>query len=253
MSKALVIPCYNEATRLPLAEVDRLLASTADLDLVFVDDGSTDSTKEILLKLAAGNPRIRALILPQNSGKAEAVRQGLLEALKHRYEWVGYADADFATPASELARLLRVAEEKQPEVLLGSRVLLLGSTIERKHMRHYLGRVFATFASIALDLPVYDTQCGAKVFRAGPQLREVLTTPFSSRWAFDVELLGRLCLQFPNRRLNTFIEVPLLEWRDVQGSKLKFTSMVKAGLDLLTIGLALRRGRRHLSTVKVPT
>ena len=61
-----------------------------------------------------------------------------------------------------------------------------------RRARHYVGRLFATASSLILDMTVYDTQCGAKVLRAGPALRAALATPFHSRWAFDVELLGRL-------------------------------------------------------------
>ena len=94
---------------------------------------------------------------------------------------------------------------------------LLGHRIERSWARHYLGRLFATASSQVLGLPVYDTQCGAKVFRDGPALRAALATPFTSRWAFDVELLGRLGTGADRR----FLEVPLERWHDVGGSKLR--------------------------------
>lgn len=244
MSKALVIPCYNEALRLPMAEIEHLLTHLPDLKILLVDDGSKDKTAEILNRLAIKHSQIEALILPENRGKAEAVRAGLIHLMENNVGWVGYADADFATPASELIRLYEIAEKVRPELLIGSRVLLLGTNIDRKPKRHYLGRVFATFASMALDLKVYDTQCGAKFFRNSPEVLEALREPFFSRWAFDVELIARLKLIYPLRARTTFIEVPLLEWRDVGGSKLKMSSMIKAGLDLFLIALRLRKQRR---------
>src|ERR1041384_6274866 len=63
--------------------------------------------------------------------------------------------------------------------------------------RHYLGRIFATAVSLALHSPVYDTQCGAKLFRPGAPLRDALSAPFRSRWIFDVELLARLDRRIP--------------------------------------------------------
>jgi hypothetical protein len=127
---------------------------------------------------------------------------------------------------------------------------LLGHAIERSMVRHYLGRVFATASSIVLDLDVYDTQCGAKAFRAGPTLRAALADPFASRWVFDVELLSRLhggSAGAPGLPASAFLEVPLNEWHDVHGTKLGVRSAARAVADLARIALSSRRRRacRH--------
>jgi hypothetical protein len=103
--------------------------------------------------------------------------------------------------------------------------------------------VFATASSAVLGLAVYDTQCGAKVFRDGPALRAALAEPFSSRWAFDVELLGRLLAA--GAAAGSFVEVPLREWRDVAGSKLGPSAALAAALDLATVARTARRRRRQ--------
>lgn len=237
----LVIPCYNEAQRLPVDQIQALISGNEDLSVLLVDDGSKDDTAKLLHQLEASFPRVHVKILKKNGGKAEAVRHGLAELLISGHEWVGYADADFATPAKEILRLMEVTKKENLLFVLGSRVRLLGYYIQRRAVRHYLGRVFATFASIALRLPVYDTQCGAKFFRATNVLREAVTPPFRSMWAFDVELLGRL-MRTPEYREERYLrEVPLLEWRDIPGSKLKPSSMIKAGIDVVFIGWRLRR------------
>ena len=69
---------------------------------------------------------------------------------------------------------------------------MMGTDIRRSAVRHYTGRLFATAGSLVLGVPVYDTQCGAKAFRVTDALRAALAEPFVSRWAFDVEVLGRL-------------------------------------------------------------
>ena len=238
MKRVVVVPCFNEELRLDGPAILPLVDD--DTSVLFVDDGSTDGTLRVLEGLRALEPRVSVLALANNSGKAEAVRQGLLRAIADGALVVGYLDADLSTPVSEMQRLLRVVDDRADiDVVLGSRVALLGREVERSPARHYLGRVFATVASATLGLRVYDTQCGAKVFRAGGALRSALVNPFTSRWAFDVELLSRLLEHLPQE---SFFELPLNRWRDVAGSKLTAAAMVKAGADVLA--LALRRRRR---------
>jgi dolichyl-phosphate beta-glucosyltransferase len=247
----LVVPCFDEAARLDGAAFLSLVAG-GRLELSFVDDGSTDGTFALLSELASAAPGLVSVLrLAENQGKAEAVRRGLLEALGRGAPIVGYADADLSTPTSELSRLLQEVSTGSASVVLGSRVGLLGSRIDRSLPRHYLGRVFATAASSVLGIPVYDTQCGAKFFRATTALRAALAQPFASRWAFDVELLGRLLIGTPRAaplEEEDFVEVPLREWRDVTGSKLGALGMARAGVDLMRIGHALsgyRAARRR--------
>lgn len=241
-----VIPCYDEAGRLALPAFAELLAG--GVDLLFVDDGSRDATGSLLAAYAATRPeRVRVLPLSHNQGKAEAVRQGLLAALDQGAEVVGYLDADLATPPAELLRILEILRQTDAAVAIGSRVAMLGSTIERRPLRHYLGRIYATAASLLLRVAVYDTQCGAKLFRRGDALAAALAEPFSSRWGFDVELLGRLLTGAPGVpaiRPAKMVEVPLRTWRDVAGSKLRPGAMLRAATDLLRVGARLAERRR---------
>lgn len=246
----LVIPCFNEAPRLDREGFVSLLADPG-LDLLFVDDGSTDGTADMLRGLAEAHPgRIGWLGLPHNAGKAEAVRRGLVHALAAQPEppaLVGYADADLATPPAELLRLFAVLRDGDAAVVLGSRVALLGREVYRKPLRHYLGRIFATAASLTLQTDVYDTQCGAKVFRVSPALEAALAEPFSSRWVFDVELLGRLLTGTADAAplpTSAFHEEPLRVWRDITGSKLRGYHMLGAVTDLARIGRELARRRK---------
>jgi dolichyl-phosphate beta-glucosyltransferase len=240
-----VVPCFNEAERLSDLAFRRLLDETAPSRLIFVDDGSRDGTLARQRAIARQWPEhAEVLALPSNQGKAEAVRQGMLHALAGRSDILAFIDADFATPVSELARLASLCRVGHYDILLGSRVQLLGHAIARKHTRHYVGRVFATCASLCLRLPVYDTQCGAKLFRRSQALVAALATPFTSRWAFDVEFLARMVrpdagvAPVASARIR---EEPLLAWTDVPGSKLHPAAAVRSGLELLRIGWRLRR------------
>jgi glycosyltransferase involved in cell wall biosynthesis len=235
MPRSLItVPCFNEASRLEEQGFAEILA--AGIELLFVNDGSTDATGEILDAFAQRDG-FHVLHLDRNVGKAEAVRQGMLASID-KADLVGYIDADLATPPEEVTRLVEMAHAGSDGVLIGARIAFRGTDIERKPSRHYLGRVFATVASLALAESIYDTQCGAKFFKVNDSLHEALADKFSSRWAFDVELLGRLLA-----RGEAVQEVPLKRWVHIPGSKLKPLGMVKAGLDLFRIGWRLRRDR----------
>lgn len=242
MHKAIVVvPCYNEEQRLKEQEFLPLLAREG-VELLFVDDGSTDGTAALLKTIQLhGGERVHVLLLAQNGGKAEAVRQGMLRALELGAKVVAYMDADASTPASEMLRLLAAMAERDVDVVMGARVQLLGSDVRRHRWRHYLGRVFATTASMILQLPVYDTQCGAKVFRDVPPLRDALREAFASRWVFDVELLARLLTGSPALGRERFLEIPLGQWRDIGGSKLGLPSMLRSGAELLAVRTRIRR------------
>ena len=181
----LVIPCYNEAARLDRRAISEALAHMAWLDVCFVDDGSTDQTAALLESMRAAWPdRVSIVSLARNEGKAEAVRQGLLSA-STRSVLCGFWDADLSAPLSELIPLRNtLISTSHLEWVWGIRLRALGHRVERQAMRHYLGRVFATVASVCLGVSSYDTQCGAKLFRVTPLLRDVIAEPFVSRWVF---------------------------------------------------------------------
>jgi len=234
----IVVPCYNEERRID-ERAFLALASTGLVRLLFVDDGSTDGTGRVLARLADASEAVEVYTLAENAGKAEAVRSGLLVAVRGGAAYVGYYDADMATPPDELLRLTRTLHGR-PDLdgVLGSRVARLGSTIQRGVLRHYLGRAYATAASVALGITVYDTQCGAKVFRVNDTFAASLAEPFRSSWALDVELLHRLLRGSsgaPALPVTAFEEVPLETWRDVPGSKMRAGAAVSALLDLVVI------------------
>ncbi len=243
---AIIVPCYNVAGRLDTREFVRTAKAEPNLHFLFVNDGSADGTPAMLSALCADNPRqLSCLMLDRNMGKAEAVRRGFLSAFEKDFVNIGFWDADLATPLSAIPDLCSILDDREKSVAIGSRVRLLGRTIERHPWRHYLGRVFATCASLVLGLPVYDTQCGAKIFRNGEDLREVFGSPFRSRWIFDVEILARFLVI--ERRRGTFslknacVEHPLREWRDIPGSKIRAADALRALFELVKIAISLRR------------
>lgn len=235
----LVVPCYNEAARLPKEEFLQFARATPQIRYVFLNDGSKDCTSEVLRELVAKIPTQAKLFDNQaNQGKAGVVRQGMLWAFDEaKTDYAGYWDADLATPLDAVMPMVAVLEARSEiEMIFGARVQLLGRHIERKVHRHYLGRVFATVASTILRLPVYDTQCGAKLFRVNPHLRPLFTETFVSRWIFDVEIIARyIKVVGAAGAMRGIYEFPLAVWKDVDGSKVKPQDFFKALRDLMLI------------------
>ena len=239
-SCTIVVPCYNEASRLD-ADAFVTFATSNDLDLLFVDDGSTDDTPRLLASVTQTAPaRIRSMRLDRNSGKAEAVRQGLIAASRSGTQYVGFWDADLATPLAEIPAFMAILDTR-PEIdmVFGARVALLGRSIRRNLARHYAGRVFATAASVILRLGIYDTQCGAKIFRVTETFVRTLERPFIGGWIFDVEMIAREIGARRARRLppvkSAIYEYPLNQWHDIAGSKINAIDWVRVARNLARI------------------
>lgn len=244
-----VIPCYNEAERLRVGDYEQFLRSeeSSHIGLLFVNDGSRDGTLSMLTALRNQFPdRVSVLDQQPNRGKAEAVRNGMLQVIARGQSQVtGFWDADLATPLAQIHDLLELMSANPAlNLVFGSRVRLLGREIHRQPLRHYLGRCFATAVSLLLRIPVYDTQCGAKLFRITPELSQVLAGPFHSRWIFDVEILARFLALHKNsvsQMEKQIYEYPLPVWTDVAGSKVSPLDFFRAFGELAVIY------RRYLS------
>ncbi len=244
LKTVMVVPCYNEETRLDRKAFLDAVSGSEDIFFIFVDDGSTDGTLAAIEELRRAAPaRISCLRLEKNSGKAEAVRRGVLKAVEDGCWSFGYWDADLATPLDAICAFRRLLEGGKWKVVIGSRVKLLGRDIDRNEMRHYAGRVFATFASLLLRMPIYDTQCGAKLFRNTPEAVRAFSRPFKVRWTFDVELFARLSMLEKKKRSGDFaqdwIEYPLEKWTDIKGSKVGWLDFVRSGVDMLKLFVLL--------------
>ncbi len=237
----MVIPCYNEALRLDAAAFVRFVESNPTCRLLFVNDGSTDNTIDLLHDLCRhGHQRIDILDLPCNGGKAEAVRRGVLSALDGGAAYVGFLDADLATPLSVIPQFCDILNRRVPcQLVIGCRLPLLGHSIERRYYRQVLGKAFCWAASRVLGLTIHDTQCGAKLFRASAECRRAFATPFASRWIFDVELIARLLRLWREAKQleprQAIFEYVLEEWREVRGSKLRSTDFLRAFFEIAGI------------------
>ncbi|MDQ6699067.1 MAG: glycosyltransferase family 2 protein [Acidobacteriota bacterium] len=233
-----VVPCYNEAERLHSDVFRSFALLNPGILFIFVNDGSSDRTADVLKALHSSVPDVtRVLECPVNRGKAEAVRKGMTFALAEmKPRFAGFWDADLATPLDAIPDLLQVLENRPGiDMVFGARVKLLGRYIKRNPVRHYLGRSFATIVSTMLRMPIYDTQCGAKLFRVNSGLADVLREPFLSRWIFDVEILARYIQMAKGDSTGLqerIYEYPLTVWKDIAGSKIRLKDFFRAFIEL---------------------
>jgi dolichyl-phosphate beta-glucosyltransferase len=238
----IIIPCYNEELRLPVAEYELFLKQDNNAIICFVNDGSTDKTVGIIQQLSVNYPqKVFLLSLNNNKGKAEAVRSGVFYCLKNfDFTHLAYIDADLSTSPEECIRM-GILVKNDIEFCFGSRILKIGSTIERSAKRHYSGRVIATLISNTLDIKVYDTQCGCKVFTK-ELAKELFFEPFISTWLFDVELFARMLNKYGKQKaLKKMLEVPLDKWINKEGSKVSATYFFRLWSDLYAISQTLNR------------
>lgn len=194
---SLVIPAFNEEHRLAetLAAVTSFVeARGSAMEVILVDDGSTDRTADVADRFAAGQPWLQVLTIPHR-GKAAALRAGMQAA---RGDLIAFSDADLATPLRFLDDLRR-AINGGCDVAIGSREGAGARRVGEPHYRHVMGRAFNWLVRMLVLPGIQDTQCGFKLFR-GEVVTQVLkrsrlyadpgeTISGPRVTAFDVEML----------------------------------------------------------------
>ncbi len=239
----LVIPCFNDSKRLAefFPELCIACQNIADeIGIQVVDDGSTpeecSNTAKIVEEQRVQFEAVRPLIpLPNNVGKGGAIYAGWRSATSEN--WLAFVDADGAIPAVEVARLCgSVTTHQSLDGILSSRVLMLGHDIERTMTRHIAGRVYATLAKILVGVPVYDSQCGFKIFKRS-SLEQVKADLKTLRFGFDMEIIANLHLSG-----GQLLEMPIRQWRDVPGAKVR---LFRDSLDMFVSLLQLRKTIRR--------
>ena len=185
---SIVIPAYNESTRLA-ASLKKVLAYVHaqgwDAEVIVVNDGSRDNTAEIVRSFAAKDPVLRLLENPGNRGKGYSVRNGMLNA---RGKLLLFSDADLSSPIEEAPKLLHALEEGA-DIAIGSRWLRAETQTQRQPLhRQLFGRIFNLMLRITLGLKFKDTQCGFKAFKK-PAADAIFPLQKIERWGFDPEIL----------------------------------------------------------------
>ena len=162
--------------------------------------------------------------------------KNVLLALNRPCQYIGYWDADLATPLSAVPQFMECFR-RNPErkIICGARVQRMKAEIHRHWYRHYPGRVIATIISMILGLPIYDTQCGAKLIER-TLAEKVFSEPFISSWLFDVELIARVVETFGKQEARKRIfELPLESRSDIGTLKIPLSYLPKVPYELIKI------------------
>jgi dolichyl-phosphate beta-glucosyltransferase len=227
---SIVVPAYNESARIG-ATLEKALIYAAEhgwnAEIVVVDDGSTDTTPEIIRGLALRYPGLRLLQNPGNRGKGYSVRNGMLHA---HGEILMFSDADSSSPIEEAGKLF-AAIAQGADIAIGSRWLKAELQTRKQPLhRQLFGRMFNLALRLVLGLRFKDTQCGFKAFsrRAAGAIFPLQSI---DRWGFDPELLY-LARKFGLR----VVEVPVA-WAHRDGTRL---SPLRDGISMLGEMLRIR-------------
>lgn len=238
MKHGIVIPCYNESSRMDLTRFIEYAKEDKEITLCLVNDGSSDPTRSTLAWIKnMVHENVHILHVEDNAGKANAVRTGALFLYREtEVETIGFLDADLSTSFEEYKGLSDEMEQSDgTQVVFGSRNMGGESNIERNPLRKMVSDMIRILIFMITRLKIADTQCGAKVFDR-KLIPMIYTNPFFSRWLFDVEIILRLKKTIGKQQFRSiFKEKPLNEWVHMEGSKLNLKDSVMIPLNLLQI------------------
>ena len=227
MRHLFIVPCYNESKRWNKTYWEKMV-SLSNTFWVFVDDGSTDNTQNLINDLKQRNVKLIKML--KNSGKSEAIRYGVLWSISNllsEYDSIGYIDSDGAFNKNDVEHLNNVFVEKHKiddEISIwASRVALSGRKIHRKPTRHVLGRIISLIVSAGRNNIAYDTQCGLKYFHFNNKTIDLFEKRFKTRWFIDIEIFIRFALR--NKKRMKIWEEPLMFWDEIPGSKINLSQI----------------------------
>jgi CheY-like chemotaxis protein/glycosyltransferase involved in cell wall biosynthesis len=240
-----VIPCYNEEERLLSNQFLSFIDKNSGYHLCFVNDGSTDSTLDVLKTLRKGRKDyITVYDCEKNGGKSEAVRLGMLHMANHKdLDYIGFLDADLSTDLSDFDDLVSTIENSNYKIVSGSRISRMGADIAKESARQIISLSINFVIRKILSMQFKDTQCGAKIFNKDV-IQILFKDKFITKWLFDVEIFLRMKRYYTvNIAKELICEKPLKRWVHVDGSKLSMKDSVRIIGQLVQIAFSYRKNK----------
>ncbi len=236
MTRTIIIPYFNEERRFPVSDFVENVKRLKNINLILVDDGSTDNLTSKIFNTIKKQKIENVTIIKKecNLGKAAALQTGFLYGISINSKEIGFLDADFSTSLEELINLFEILESTNAEAVIGSRQLNPQSFIKGRIHRMILGRIFSKIIRHYFQINLFDTQCGAKVFKVNKVLKNSLKQPIINPWLYDLQLLLPI-LKFSG----TVKEVALKEWIHKNDSKFNIYEGFLAVIKIKKLKIAL--------------
>ena len=236
---SVIIPAYNESKRLPLTLIDierHLSAAEYSYEIIVVNDGSTDSTADIVKRFSNLMKNLRLIDNEVNHGKGYVVRQGMLEA-KGNFRL--FTDADNSTSIDQFRKIMPFLKEGY-EIVIGSRAIA-GAELQppQPFYRQILGKIGNLLIRILLLPGIWDTQCGFKCFSEEAAVR-IFSLAKIDRWGFDVEALALA------KRMSFRVKEMPVRWVNDFRSTVGFSAYFNVLWDVLRVRFWLKRGEYSL-------
>jgi dolichyl-phosphate beta-glucosyltransferase len=233
---SIVVPCYNESNRFNFDYFEDL-TKIKKTRWIFVNDGSSDQTSEIL-KAFCNKPNTLYLELPTNRGKSHAIAHGVkyILSLNDKTTWIGFLDSDGAFAIEDIKRMLTLTNKsinRNFDAFYSSRVKLSGRKVFRSTSRHFIGRAISTLFGLFWQEIPYDTQSGFKVYKAKMLTFQIFLKPFVTKWFFDIELHLRVLISTKNKF--SVWEEPLNVWKDIPDSRINGREKIKLIIEIIKV------------------
>jgi len=228
---SIIIPAYNEENHI-INTLDIILKEEKNnpfelLEVVVVDDGSTDDTNNIVEEYSLRDNRVRCIGYGVNKGKGAAVKHGMDNTLG---DYKLFLDADSSTHMDSVNDLLTDIYKNEYDILIGSRTKKMGGKIivRQSKKRSQLGGIGFVLVKKILDMPIMDTQCGCKIFK-----KNIADDIFSDQkingWMFDCEAL------YKAYKKGYIVKEKGVKWSHEGNSKVTLISYFRSFIDLIRI------------------
>lgn len=222
---SIIIPAFNEEARITktLESIPKQMLGFR-LEVIVVNDGSTDKTKKIVQKIATKKENITLLAHLKNKGKGAAIKTGMLAC---DGDFALYMDADNSTTINHLEKFIKKATEN--DVIIGSRALKDSQiTRHQSYYKRLLGKLGNLLIRKILGLKFQDTQCGFKFFNRYA-INKIFPDCECSGWGIDFEIL-----KIAKSKKLKIIEIPIT-WENNPGSKVTWKSYIQTLIELIKV------------------
>lgn len=240
MKLSVIVPAYNEGASIKqnLIEIKKELKPYVDsFEILAVDDGSSDNTKEQILEAAASDPEIRYAGYDKNRGKGGAIKHGVTEA---QGEVIGFIDADLDISPSHLVKYLEHMDETGCDVVIGSK-MHKGSELDYPPMRKFVSLGYFIILKVLFGMNIKDTQTGVKLYKA-PLIKKIAPLLKVKGYAFDIEVLA-LC-DHEGAKIDQ-MPVQIVYKRNASFGRIKLGDIFKMFFDTVGIWWSLRIRRSY--------